>query len=123
MCGRAAAIDASSVNRLLAMYCALGAPVLVLAAATGSSDRWDAVPWVAASTLAAAAIATGMRTYRPADRSFWLALGGAELAWVVAGAVSLSGGLTQHSASYSPSALLYVPGYVFLGAGTIVLLR
>ena len=123
MAGRRADADAGLVRLFTRAYVAAAAAIVVLAAWTGTSERWNAWPWLLACTLGAVAVAVGVRARRPHDAGLWLAVGASLACWLLAAAAQLVGGPAVSAAGYTLASALYVPGYVALAWTTVRLLR
>ncbi|MGZ4334142.1 MAG: PAS domain S-box protein [Gaiellaceae bacterium] len=96
---------------------------IALAAVAAAAPAGASGPLLLATTLAAVgAIAFGLRAFRPSQTTSWLLLGGAMGAWSLAGVVAAATGSFADSLS-SLVALGQIPGYVFLAAATVTLLR
>ena len=116
-------VDASNVRRSSKVYLAAAAPLLLLAALTGTSARWDAWPWLLSCALGTAAVVHGVRAWHPYHRRFWGAIGGTLVCWGAAAAVQLAGGPSVSASGYALASATYVPGYLALGWATVTLLR
>ena len=96
---------------------------VVAAAAAVAMPIGTSEPLLFASTLAAVgAVALGLRAFRPPQPAAWLFLGGALAAWWLAGLVAAATGSSADSLDCLV-ALGQIPGYVFLAAATVTLLR
>jgi PAS domain S-box-containing protein len=115
--------DPRKVRHSTKAYVVAAGPMLVLAALTGTSARWSAWPWLLACALGAAAVLHGIRTWRPADRRFWIAVAASLTCWAAAAAAQLAGGPTVAASGYDLASTLYVPGYLALTYAALLLLR
>jgi PAS domain S-box-containing protein len=115
--------DPRRVRHSTKAYVVAAGPVLVLAALTGASARWNATPWLLACALGAAAVVHGIRAWGPDDRRFWTAVGASLACWALAAAVQVAGGPTVSAAGYELSSALYLPGYLTLTFAALLLLR
>ena len=105
------------------VYAAAAVPLLFLAALTGATPRWNALPWLLACGLGAGAVVHGVRTWQPQGRRFWAAIGAALAGWAAAAVVGLVGGPVVSASGYELSSALYVPGYLALVWATLGVLR
>jgi PAS domain S-box-containing protein len=108
------------MRSLTGPYICVGVVLAVVMGMAGTGAA-DAMLFIAA-VAAGGAVTFGLRTYRPARPAVWLFIGAALAAWALAVLAATAAGSSLESPPAFVS-LSQIPGYVFLIAATVTLLR